>query len=105
MHDPKVFDNPMEFHPERYLKDGQLNPDMRDPDCATFGFGRRSVDPTYFPPYMLINPSICPGRHLSGNSLYSIISCVLAVYNITPGVDDQGNSIKLKPEFTSGLMS
>ena len=39
----------MEFHPERYLKDGQLNPDVRDPGSATFGFGRRSVDPTYFP--------------------------------------------------------
>ena len=34
----------MEFQPERYLKDGQLNPDVRDPDCAAFGFGRRSVD-------------------------------------------------------------
>ena len=43
LHDPKVFDNPMEFQPERYLKDGQLNPDVRDPDCAAFGFGRRSV--------------------------------------------------------------
>ena len=36
----------MEFRPERYLKDGQLNPDVRDPDCAAFGYGRRSVDPT-----------------------------------------------------------
>jgi len=38
LHDPKAFDNPMEFQPERYLKDGQLNPDMRDPDSAAFGF-------------------------------------------------------------------
>jgi Cytochrome P450 len=44
LHDPKVFNDPMEFQPERYLKDGQLNPDVRDPDCAAFGFGRRSVD-------------------------------------------------------------
>ena len=48
LHDPKVFDNPMEFHPERYLKDGQLNPDVRDPDSVTFGFGRRSVDQHIF---------------------------------------------------------
>ena len=45
----------MEFQPERYLKDGQLNPDVRDPGSAAFGFGRRLVDPTYCPPYMLIN--------------------------------------------------
>ena len=47
LHDPKAFNNPMEFQPERYLKDGKLNPDVRDPLCAAFGFGRRSVDPTY----------------------------------------------------------
>ena len=48
LHDPKVFNNPMEFEPERYMKDGQLNPDVRDPSCAAFGFGRRSVDSTCF---------------------------------------------------------
>jgi Cytochrome P450 len=60
LHDPKVFNNPMEFQPERYLKDGQLNPDVRDPDCAAFGFGRRSVDLPYSPIYILINyHSVC----------------------------------------------
>ena len=37
----------MEYQPERYLKDGKLNPDVLDPDSAAFGFGRRSVDPPY----------------------------------------------------------
>jgi cytochrome P450 len=49
MHDPEVFNDPMVFQPERYLKDGKLNPDVRDPDSTVFGFGRRSVDPTYSP--------------------------------------------------------
>ena len=44
----------MEFQPERYLKDGQINPDVRDPGSVAFGFGRRSVDLTYCPSYMLI---------------------------------------------------
>ena len=52
LHDPKVFDNPTEYQPERYLKDGKLNPDVRDPLCVTFGFGRRSVDPTYSMEYI-----------------------------------------------------
>ena len=52
LHDPKVFNNPMEFQPERYLKDGKLNPDVMDPFCAAFGFGRRSVDPTYSTKYI-----------------------------------------------------
>lgn len=41
LHDPTVFPEPLEYQPERYLKDGQLDPNTRDPDCAAFGFGRR----------------------------------------------------------------
>ena len=48
---------------------------------------------------------MCPGRHLSDSALYSIVSCVLAVYDIRPPVDDQGNTVKLEPEFTTGLLS
>jgi len=89
LHDSKAFNNPHEFQPERYLKDGQLNPDVRDPDCAAFGFGRR----------------ICPGRYLSDNSLYLNVSCLLAVYDIKPPVDDRGNTIKLEPEFSTRLLT
>ncbi|KAF8815534.1 cytochrome P450 [Phlegmacium glaucopus] len=89
LHDPKVFSDPMEYRPERFLKDGKLNPDVMDPSSVVFGFGRR----------------ICPGRHFSDNSLYLNVSCLLAVYDIKPPVDDHGNIIKLKPEFTTGLLS
>ena len=37
----------MEYQPERYLKDGKLNPDVVDPESVAFGFGRRSVDLPY----------------------------------------------------------
>ena len=58
LHDNKAFNNPQEFQPERYLKNGKLNPDVRDPHCAAFGYGRRSVDlnMTYSPTYILILP-------------------------------------------------
>ena len=46
LHDRNAFNDPQEFQPERYLKDGKLNPDVRDPECAAFGFGRRSVNTT-----------------------------------------------------------
>ena len=48
---------------------------------------------------------ICPGRHLSGDSLFLIASCLLAVYDIKPPVDDEGNIIKLEAEFTSEFLS
>ena len=57
LHDRKVFNDPQEFKPERYLKDGKVNPDLKDPDCAVFGFGRRSVKiqlPTYTHSFKLI---------------------------------------------------
>ena len=57
MHDREVFNDPEEFQPERYLKDGKLNPAVRDPDCAAFGYGRRSVNTTQSPIYTLINSS------------------------------------------------
>jgi len=41
LHDATVFTEPLEYQPERYLKDGQLDPNTRNPDCAAFGFGRR----------------------------------------------------------------
>ena len=44
MHDPKTFKNPMALEPERYLKDGKLNPDVLDSSDVAFGFGRRLVD-------------------------------------------------------------
>ena len=33
--------NPDAFNPERFLKDGKLNPDIREPSTMAFGFGRR----------------------------------------------------------------
>ena len=41
MHNRKVFNNPEEFQPERYLKVGKLSSDVRDPEFAhaVFGFG------------------------------------------------------------------
>jgi hypothetical protein len=110
LHDRKIFNDPEEFQPERFLKDGKLNPDVRDPECAAFGFGRRSVK--YYNIFfnihslpLILLARLCPGRHISDNSLYSFVSCVLAVYDIKPPVDDQGNTLELKPEFTSGLLT
>ncbi|RXW13417.1 hypothetical protein EST38_g12437 [Candolleomyces aberdarensis] len=41
MHNPDVFDKPFEFIPERYLKDGQIDPSVPDAETAAFGHGRR----------------------------------------------------------------
>lgn len=43
MHDPQVYEDPEIYRPERFLKDGQLDPTVRDPFNYAFGYGRRSV--------------------------------------------------------------
>jgi len=88
LHDPATFSEPEEYNPERYLKDGKLNPNVLSPDVA-FGYGRR----------------MCPGRHMSDNSLFIIMAMVLSVYNIEAPIDKQGNVIKLTADITSGLLS
>jgi len=89
MHDEFVYRDPMEFIPDRYMKDGKPDPSVRDPKVAVFGFGRR----------------ICPGRFFSDASLWCFVSLVLACYNIRSKKDSNGNLINIKPEITPCLVS
>lgn len=75
------------FNPSRFLTaDGSINPDVLDP-TETFGYGRR----------------ICPGRHLALEVLWLTIANILAAFTIEKQVDEQGNVIEPKEEFTSGF--
>ncbi|KAH6906697.1 cytochrome P450 [Coprinopsis sp. MPI-PUGE-AT-0042] len=96
MHDPDVFEDPLEFKPERYLmldpvtKQSKINPDVLDPESAAFGFGRR----------------ICPGRHLSNESLTLMAASLLAVFNVNAPTDPvTGQPIKVQLETGSGVIS
>ncbi|KAJ3552999.1 hypothetical protein NM688_g3851 [Phlebia brevispora] len=65
LHDPVGYPNPEVFDPDRFMRDGAINPDVRNPVNA-FGFGRR----------------ICPGRHLANETLLLMIASTLHVFNI-----------------------
>ena len=41
LHNEDDYPDPSAFKPERFIKDGQLDPNIRDPDMIAFGFGRR----------------------------------------------------------------
>ena len=44
MHDPNVYEDPDEFRPERFIRDGKLDfTAAPDPAAFIFGFGRRFV--------------------------------------------------------------
>ena len=35
------YPNPEVFNPDRFLKDGQIDPSVKDPELQQFGWGRR----------------------------------------------------------------
>ncbi|KAJ2919426.1 hypothetical protein MD484_g995, partial [Candolleomyces efflorescens] len=83
MHDPETFDSPLEFNPERYLKDGQIDPSILDAQAAAFEFGRR----------------ICPGMAFSNDALFAMAAGLLATFNVTTPKDKAGDMVPLKLEF------
>ncbi|KAJ3521002.1 hypothetical protein NMY22_g12499 [Coprinellus aureogranulatus] len=89
MHDKDLFERPFDFVPERYLKDGKIDPSVPDPEVAAFGFGRR----------------ICPGRHFSNDAVFLLAASLLANYDIYPSKDAAGNPVKLKLEVMSQLVA
>ncbi|XP_006456151.1 cytochrome P450 [Agaricus bisporus var. bisporus H97] len=89
MHDPEVYKNPHEYIPDRFLKDGKLDTSVRDPSTAIFGYGRR----------------ICPGRYFALNALFLMIAHTLAVFDIKPALDENGNEIKVENDVTGGSLS
>ncbi|KNZ80387.1 O-methylsterigmatocystin oxidoreductase [Termitomyces sp. J132] len=88
LHDEKFYPDPFEFNPDRFIKDGKLNPDVKDPIHAAFGFGRR----------------VCPGRHMALSAIWIAIASILTVFDITKARDEKGNIIEPSHEYTSALV-
>ncbi|KAJ8079622.1 hypothetical protein PM082_011209 [Marasmius tenuissimus] len=89
LHDETVYPDPFSFKPERFLgPNSQLDPDVQDPAKAVFGFGRR----------------ICPGRHMGYSSVWSVISSVLAVFDIGKAHKPDGSVDEPTFEYISALV-
>ena len=112
MHDPKVYPEPDRFLPDRFMRDGKLDPSVRDPRDFVFGFGRRSVViRTLFleilgPPRSSTSTGrICPGRHFAEAGLFINISMILHVFDITPPMDENGKEIIIEPKLTGSFLT
>ncbi|KAK7460412.1 hypothetical protein VKT23_009132 [Stygiomarasmius scandens] len=88
LHDERVYPDPMEFKPERFLKQ-EGKPAAPDSAIYAFGFGRR----------------VCPGRFYALDTVWLVLACVLAIFDITKALDADGKEIEVVIEHTSGAVS
>ncbi|KAI0662031.1 CyP450 monooxygenase [Cubamyces menziesii] len=90
LHDPREYEDPDEFRPERFLEaDGSPKTGIRDPTDLAFGFGRR----------------VCPGRHFAEDILFLNITSVLHLLEIGPPVDQGGEPVQITYQQSHGLLS
>jgi cytochrome P450 len=91
LHNEKVYPEPYEFKPERWLDaNGKLLDTKAIPDpWVMFGFGRRT----------------CPGQFVPTNSVWMTCASVLAMYSIEKPLDEFGKPVEIdhRHAFTSAL--
>ena len=93
--------------PERFLRDGELDPNVPDPGRFAFGYGRRRVSEmhTYRICWLTFDLRICPGRYFAEGSLFINMAMVLHVFNITAPLDEAGKPIHIEPKMSNKLVS
>jgi len=89
LHNEEEYPEPGEFKPERYIKNGKINPEVRDPTTIAFGFGRR----------------ICPGQFLSTSSLFIFVASVLHVFTLDAAKDRDGRPAPLSSKMVGGFLA
>lgn len=79
--------DPDRFNPERFLKDGIIDPKRQDPRVNIFGFGRRR----------------CPGLHFADASVFIQVATMLKCFDFGPVVE--GGVDVVPPEnFVPGIV-
>ncbi|KZP23269.1 cytochrome P450 [Athelia psychrophila] len=87
LNDERMYPDPFVFNPDRFMKNGSLDPSVRDPEAA-FGYGRR----------------ICPGRHMAQDTIWVNIACILACFNIEKPLDAHGNAVEPSVKYIPQIL-
>lgn len=81
------YPDPFLFNPDSFIKDGKLNPTAVGPVHTVFGCGRR----------------ICPGRRMALSAVWIAVASIIATFDLSKAVDDDGEIIEPSRECTSSL--
>ncbi|RPD77552.1 cytochrome P450 [Lentinus tigrinus ALCF2SS1-7] len=88
LHDPDVYSDPDLFLPDRFIRNGNLDPSVRDPSDFIFGYGRRA----------------CAGQAFAEANMFMIIAMTLHVFDITPPLDEAGRPIQIQPKVRGSFV-
>jgi hypothetical protein len=83
--DPTVYHDPEAYKPERFVE--PFNEPLAS--STAFGFGRRA----------------CPGKWMAEQSLFIYIAQLVAVFQLTKAVDENGVILEPKLEASTGILS
>ncbi|KAF7334612.1 hypothetical protein MVEN_02291300 [Mycena venus] len=86
LNDEALYPAPSVFNPDRFLPENQRDGINPDPASA-FGYGRRT----------------CPGQYMALDSLWITAASLLAAFDITKAVGEDGKEIEPSGEYFSGL--
>ncbi|KAJ7836626.1 cytochrome P450 [Mycena leptocephala] len=86
LNDEALYPAPSVFNPERFLPKNQRDGINPDPAFA-FGYGRRA----------------CPGQFMALDSLWITVASLLAAFDITKAMGEDGKEIEPSGEYLSGL--
>jgi cytochrome P450 len=100
LRDSRVYVDPDNFNPDRFLATEGHVPEMDPSEVGVFGFGRRCVN-TRSGTRMKFTErfssfSKCPGQHLAELSTWLGVASVLATFDVSPALDDNGKPIDVR---------
>ena len=90
--------DPDHFNPDRFLATEGHVPEMDPSEVGVFGFGRRCVKSRSRNTLTesLFHCSKCPGQHVAELSTWLAVASILAAFDVSPALDDNGESIDVR---------
>ena len=103
-----MYDNPDEFLPERYIRDGRIDfTNVLDPSWFAFGFGRRCVAPHLRHSFLCLTcggmDRICPGQAFADQTLWLAMASIIATFDVRRPLDAEGREVTPPANFRPGF--